>query len=87
MTQAKAPAVPGFGLANYRTLLTLFGMSPGDYKRFLNCLAVHDCRVDFREFRNGAPDIALQQRLLLPPLATDAREAAAADTEPPPAAR
>jgi len=72
---------------NHRTLLKLFGMSPRDYKRFLNFLAVHDCRVDFREFRDGAPDVRLQQRLVLPPLATDASQANAADAEPPPAAR
>jgi hypothetical protein len=38
---------------NYRALLKLFGMAPGDYKRFLNFLAAHECRADFREFRNG----------------------------------
>ncbi len=41
---------------NYRALLKLFGMPPRDYKRFLNFLAAHDCRTDFREFRNGSPD-------------------------------
>jgi transcriptional regulator with PAS, ATPase and Fis domain len=66
---------------NHRTLLKLFGMSPRDYKRFLNFLAVHDCRADFREFRDGAPDIRVQQRLVLPPLAA-ARQAAAAGAEP-----
>ena len=40
---------------NYRTLLKLFGMSPDDYHRFHNFLAAHDCKVDFRAFRNGAP--------------------------------
>ncbi len=41
---------------NYRALLRLFGMPPRDYKRFLNFLAAHDCRTDFREFRNGSPE-------------------------------
>jgi DNA-binding NtrC family response regulator len=41
---------------NYRAMLKLFGMPPRDYKRFLNFLAAHDCRADFREFRNGAPE-------------------------------
>jgi transcriptional regulator with PAS, ATPase and Fis domain len=53
---------------NYRGLLKLFGMSSGDYKRFLNFLAAHDCRTDFREFRNGSPDVAQRPRLILPPL-------------------
>ena len=53
---------------NYRALLKLFGMSNSDYKRFLNFLAAHDCRADFREFRNGAPEMARRPRLVLPPL-------------------
>jgi transcriptional regulator with PAS, ATPase and Fis domain len=53
---------------NYRTLLKLFGMSPRDYKRFLNFLAAHDCRADFREFRNGVPEVPRQRRLELPQL-------------------
>ena len=39
---------------NYRSLLTLFGMPISDYKRFLNFLGTHNCRVDFREFRAGS---------------------------------
>ena len=38
---------------NYRALVKLFGIPTKDYKRFLNFLAAHDCRVDFREFRTG----------------------------------
>jgi transcriptional regulator with PAS, ATPase and Fis domain len=53
---------------NYRTLLKLFGMSPRDYKRFLNFLAAHDCRSDFREFRSGAPETPVVPRLELPEL-------------------
>jgi len=53
---------------NYRTLLKLFGMSPRDYKRFLNFLAAHECRADFREFRNGVPDVPRRPRLELPQL-------------------
>jgi DNA-binding NtrC family response regulator len=40
---------------NYRALLTLFGMPQDDYKKFLNFLAAHDCRVDFRSFRERTP--------------------------------
>jgi transcriptional regulator with PAS, ATPase and Fis domain len=37
---------------NYRGLLDLFNIPSSDYKRFVNFLATHDCRPDFREFRN-----------------------------------
>jgi DNA-binding NtrC family response regulator len=53
---------------NYRALLKLFGMPTNDYKRFLNFLAAHDCRADFREFRNGVPEVSRRPRLVLPPL-------------------
>jgi hypothetical protein len=53
---------------NYRALLRLFGISTNEYKRFLNFLAAHDCRADFREFRYGAPVGQRQPRIVLPPL-------------------
>jgi DNA-binding NtrC family response regulator len=53
---------------NYRGLLKLFGMSSREYKRLLNFLAAHDCRVDFREFRTGTPDTGRRSRSLLPPI-------------------
>src|SRR5919204_182578 len=40
---------------SYRTMLSLFHLEGADYKRFLNFLSAHDCRVDFREFRNSRP--------------------------------
>jgi DNA-binding NtrC family response regulator len=56
---------------NYRALLKLFGMSPRDYKRFLNFLAAHDCRADFREFRSGSVEPERRTAVLtLPPLTT-----------------
>jgi transcriptional regulator with PAS, ATPase and Fis domain len=58
---------------NYRALLKLFGIAPQDYKRFLNFLAAHDCRADFREFRNGVPDVPRRPRLVLPPLVAKPR--------------
>jgi transcriptional regulator with PAS, ATPase and Fis domain len=58
---------------NYRALLKLFGIASQDYKRFLNFLAAHDCRADFREFRNGVPDVPRRPRLTLPPLAAKPR--------------
>jgi transcriptional regulator with PAS, ATPase and Fis domain len=38
----------------YKELLTLFGMSTRDYRRFMNFLAAHECTVAFREFRGAA---------------------------------
>lgn len=38
---------------SYRALLPLFHIDGCEYKRFLNFLAAHDCRLDFREFRPG----------------------------------
>ena len=40
---------------SYRTMLSLFHLEGADYKRFLNFLSAHDCRVDFREFRSARP--------------------------------
>ena len=45
---------------NYRGLLKLFGMPEGDYKRFMNFLAAHDCTVNYRQFRAPGP-IGAQQ--------------------------
>jgi DNA-binding NtrC family response regulator len=53
---------------NYRALLKLFGMSSRQYKRFLNFLAAHDCRVDFREFREAAPEARRRPRVVLLPM-------------------
>jgi transcriptional regulator with PAS, ATPase and Fis domain len=36
---------------SYRGLLALFHIEAADYKKFLNFLAAHECRVDFREYR------------------------------------
>jgi len=43
---------------SYRMLLSLFHLDGADYKRFLNFLSAHDCRVDFREFRSARPSPA-----------------------------
>jgi DNA-binding NtrC family response regulator len=56
---------------NYRTLLQLFNIPARDYKRFLNFLSTHDCRADFREFRNAngeAPQAVRTNLPQLPPL-------------------
>ena len=36
---------------NYRIVVRIFNMPPGDYKRFLNFLRTHECQVSFKEFR------------------------------------
>jgi transcriptional regulator with PAS, ATPase and Fis domain len=53
---------------SYRTLLHLFGIPAEDYKRFMNFLATHDCRADFREFRNANPESRPSIRSIMPPL-------------------
>ena len=56
---------------SYRGVLQLFGIPPEDYKRFMNFLATHDCRAEFREFRNATEDNPARVRtplLTLPPL-------------------
>ena len=54
---------------NYRSLLQLFRVPKSDYKRFMNFLAAHDCRIDFREFRNPHAELDRFPRLVLPSLA------------------
>ena len=60
---------------SYRTLLRLFRMAPEDYKRFMNFLATHDCRAEFREFRNtpGETVSAARRPLLRLPVLTERR--------------
>jgi DNA-binding NtrC family response regulator len=56
---------------SYRGVLQLFGIPPEDYKRFMNFLATHDCRAEFREFRNATEENPARARtplLTLPPL-------------------
>ena len=53
---------------NYRALLPLFGMDNGDYQKFHNFLAAHDCKVNYREFRTGSAGPEPIRRTLLPPL-------------------
>jgi DNA-binding NtrC family response regulator len=36
---------------NYKIVVWLFNMQPREYKRFLNFLRKHDCRVSFKEYR------------------------------------
>jgi DNA-binding NtrC family response regulator len=42
-------------MGSYRGLLDLFAIPAADYKRFMRLLTTHDCRPDFREFRNPQP--------------------------------
>ena len=45
-------------------LLPLFGMNPQEYQRFHNFLAAHECKVDYREFRNSDTPLPPQRRAL-----------------------
>jgi Sigma-54 interaction domain len=47
---------------NYRSLISLFNMPPGDYKKFLNFLKKHSCHVAFQPFRIAAHDVAAAER-------------------------
>jgi transcriptional regulator with PAS, ATPase and Fis domain len=62
---------------NYRAVLRVLRMEPGDYKRFLNFLSTHDCTVDFREFRSGQPqrERSIEPLLKLPAGARRLRDA------------
>jgi transcriptional regulator with PAS, ATPase and Fis domain len=53
---------------SYRTLLELLGIPDADYKRFMNFLSTHDCRADFREFRNASAGAPQTVRAIMPPL-------------------
>lgn len=69
---------------NYRALLRLFGIPANDYKRFHNFLMAHGCKVDYRAFRQGTPEPARRQQLVLPPLRAARHDgSAAARTQPP----
>ena len=54
---------------NYRGMLELFKVPPQDYKRFMNFLATHNCRADYREFRSPAAGLTSAPRVMLTPLA------------------
>jgi len=57
LTRDDLRALVGLGLhqtsGSYRTLIELFNMPPGDYKRFLNFLRKHQCHMPFQQFRSG----------------------------------
>ena len=36
---------------NYKIVVRMFNMPPGDYKKFLNFLRKHDCQPSFKEYR------------------------------------
>jgi hypothetical protein len=67
---------------NYRALLKLFRIPGRDYKRFLNFLAAHDCRVDFRQYRNGIPDVPRRPQLNLPAIDVDGSAQPERDSAP-----
>jgi transcriptional regulator with PAS, ATPase and Fis domain len=50
----------------YKSLLTLFGLSSRDYRRFMNFLAAHDCGVGVREFRLEAASESPEEPAVFP---------------------
>ena len=66
---------------NYRGLLKLFGMVDGDYKRFMNFLAAHECTVDYRQFRSPNPIIIRPASIGLPFEVHDSRKVTRRSTE------
>ena len=67
---------------SYRGLLELFKIPTEDYKRFMNFLATHDSRPDFREFRSPSAEVSHAPRIVrapLPPL--DRRDAERDESE------
>ena len=53
---------------SYRGLLELFKIPNEDYKRFMNFLATHDSRPDFREFRSPSAEMSHAPRIVRAPL-------------------
>jgi transcriptional regulator with GAF, ATPase, and Fis domain len=57
LTRADLQALVARGLqharGNYRRLMALFNVPVRDYKRFLNFLSKHGCRLSCRQFRSG----------------------------------
>jgi len=70
---------------SYRSLLELFGIPPEDYKRFMNFLATHDCRADFREFRSATAEMSNGPRIVSAPLPPPRRSAPVAGLDERPA--
>jgi hypothetical protein len=67
---------------NYRATVKLLGMPEDDYKRFLNFLDAHGCRVDYRPFRKGnVPALARGVRVASHP-ASDAPARTSTDAVP-----
>ena len=56
ITRSNVRGIVRRGLAeargNYKIVVRLFNMDPGDYKRFLNFLRKHDCQLPFQEYRH-----------------------------------
>ena len=56
---------------NYRSVLPLFNIPDSDYKKFMNFLSTHGCRVPFREFRNPTANPSRRRRPSVPELLGD----------------
>jgi len=55
LTRDDVRAIVNAGLrqarGDYKAVVILFNMAPGDYKRFLNFLRKHDCHMPFQMLR------------------------------------
>jgi transcriptional regulator with PAS, ATPase and Fis domain len=60
---------------SYRGVLALFNIPASDYKRFMNFLSTHDCRPEYRDFRNSPDQPEDSRRVEFPELATPQRQA------------
>jgi hypothetical protein len=58
-------------------VVTLFNLPESDYKKFMNFLLTHNCRPEFREFRNAATMPAPERPALVPEFALPERQASA----------
>jgi transcriptional regulator with GAF, ATPase, and Fis domain len=67
LTRAELRKIVQIGLeqtnGNYRSLVQLFNMEPGDYKRFLSFLRKHDCHLPFQRFRIVPPRLEATRKV------------------------
>jgi transcriptional regulator with PAS, ATPase and Fis domain len=60
---------------SYRGVVALFNLPESDYKKFMNFLSTHNCRPEFRDFRNPATIPEPDRPALVPEFAIPERQA------------
>ena len=68
---------------SYRGVVTLFNLPESDYKKFMNFLSTHNCRPEFRDFRNSATVPQPTWPVLMPEFGVPERQAPVATNTPP----